>query len=664
MALTFNVNAGPLSQVGIEILDLKSAYQLPSGAWGWWKSRERTESLTSILAINGAALAQTSSFNLDNYKRVRHDYGNIRGIVVQSELAQTVTLPKASTAVPEDPGQACLRALAAAILCLYGTETTTDLLRDLIPSYLLQRDLDDATISFDGPLLASLRDWVTSIAIEEDSDSTRDFLLRELTTKESNLTGIPMQELMNADLGQPSEIPFVLGVLRWTLTPQSQRKIQKYPTRSLRAWSMASCLSSLGFGVFPASYIAHDAADYDANAVEADEYAGNRNRPSKPPQFRPRITHMGGIPRLAFRHVSQAAELEHIWNTAFWQARTQYPTLANAKSTIADPKLFTSPSTYLKIPLARSSVETVPDVHWNLCALLNSNIRENNIAPLCSFLMTTFAPGTETDVDWDLGGIASALEVDYRHDQPNEKDHLPLMRNSYILKAIVLGTIYGICSNAIVSPGIKPGDDSAAILDIDVAVPEDIARHSCTDLMCTWASELGSACFLDQPKSLTSSFSHNKWYNLIFQVLIGWEAIPPVKVDHFRTPYGVQANGLALLSDFAVRPNIAAKTFTLFHLFRGGFINFPVDEHGTVRCSDARDHMKPFSRNIDASDTKDISFAKQGILSSSHDKLRADIEPYWESDPRSIILRRQRDNNYTGHQLDKRELNGPTKKAM
>ena len=117
MSLAFAVNAGPLAQVGLEIASLPAAYQLATGAYGWFKARERSKSLQELLSVSGGQLVSTSSFNLTLYKDIRTNHTAMQGVVVQDQKVQTTTLPKGSTAIPDNPGAACLRALTTGLLC-------------------------------------------------------------------------------------------------------------------------------------------------------------------------------------------------------------------------------------------------------------------------------------------------------------------------------------------------------------------------------------------------------------------------------------------------------------------------------------------------------------------------------------------------------------------
>ena len=158
----------------------------------------------------------------------------VHGVVVQDRKVRRTELPKASTAIPDHPGIACLRALTAGLLCMFAHDTTVEILQDLIPFALVQLHQDDTAIEFEAALLASLKHWVSAVMAEEDSDIFRDQMQQEINLKQSKLTGMALEEIMSFEYNDNNDIPFVIGVLRWILTPWHKREVKKYPTRSLK----------------------------------------------------------------------------------------------------------------------------------------------------------------------------------------------------------------------------------------------------------------------------------------------------------------------------------------------------------------------------------------------------------------------------------------------
>lgn len=63
----FKADRGPLSQINAPYLDIKSVVQLAVGAYGWWKARERVQSLAQVLDSAGFELAPCGTFNARVY---------------------------------------------------------------------------------------------------------------------------------------------------------------------------------------------------------------------------------------------------------------------------------------------------------------------------------------------------------------------------------------------------------------------------------------------------------------------------------------------------------------------------------------------------------------------------------------------------------------------
>lgn len=267
MSIAINMKTGPFSQIGLEIASLTTAYQLATGVYGWFKGYERSKSLTELISVSGGELVSTSSFNFNLYRRIRDDHSMVQGIVVQDGRMQRTDLPKASTAVPHNPEVACIRALTAGLLCMFSIDATVEVLQDLIPAALIQLDQEDSKFDIEGAVLASLRDWVSAVATEEDSDLFRDYMLKEVRSQESKLTGMTYDEIMDIEYDTNNEIPFVIGVLRWIHTPLHKRDIKLYPTRSLKAWAMALIMKNLGFEVQADLTVARIVDDWEDNGV-------------------------------------------------------------------------------------------------------------------------------------------------------------------------------------------------------------------------------------------------------------------------------------------------------------------------------------------------------------------------------------------------------------
>ena len=85
----------------------------------------------------------------------------------------TVDLPKGSTAIPQDPSQAYLRALTTVFLSVYTPEGTTRLLSKILPHHLIKMAQKDEELRTDGYFYTSLSEYVKSVGVDEDSDYFR-----------------------------------------------------------------------------------------------------------------------------------------------------------------------------------------------------------------------------------------------------------------------------------------------------------------------------------------------------------------------------------------------------------------------------------------------------------------------------------------------------------
>ena len=146
MELSFNVDAGPLTQISIPIISVSSALQLAIGTYGWWRAPERNRSLLAMLERSGASLVPASTFDLPVYRALRHD-SMVRGISIMNGKIHTADLPRSSTSLEGNPGQICLRALTTGLLCFYSAQAVTETLSELIPYGLLHYNQEGLAVN-------------------------------------------------------------------------------------------------------------------------------------------------------------------------------------------------------------------------------------------------------------------------------------------------------------------------------------------------------------------------------------------------------------------------------------------------------------------------------------------------------------------------------------
>jgi hypothetical protein len=351
MELSFNVAWGPISQVAIPLLDVKTAVQLAVGAYGWWKARERSITLVDMVRAIGGQLAPCTTFSLSRYQSARRAT-EVRGIVWYDGRLESVPLPRASTGNWGDLGLICLRAVTAALLALYSVDATTGVLSHIIPKRLINYDVEDTTLEEDGPFRACVRQFVESVAAEEEANTLRTDLWRRLdVAMDEMLSDSTRRFKFKAEDVQEVEVPIVIGLLDWVFTSPNKRRIPNYLTRSLTAWSLAVILSYLGFEIRAFTNVIRSRELYDQHVanrmavpyakVYLVTYQGENSDLLAPiPGFdnlhhnlsTHRIVPIKAIPMVIFRHIyyryacaaTELTRLCEIWDRSFARASTLF----------------------------------------------------------------------------------------------------------------------------------------------------------------------------------------------------------------------------------------------------------------------------------------------------------------------------------------------------
>ena len=267
MDLGFSISgAGPLTQMSVPIMSLDTAVYLAIGTYGWWKAREQGQSLDGVIHAKGGSLVPPSTFDRPSYQR-RRQKEVIKGIArVPGGKLLSFVLPKASTAMEGDSGLQCLRALISSLLVFYrNQEVVLNILRKVVPDYLINQDQEGKRVDVDGPLLLAMRHYVKSVAKEEEGSSLSKELLDRVDAGLGGMSGASAQDLLKCNADGILETPLVVGLLRWTLTPVLKRDRYCYPTRSLQIWAMARVLSDMGFQIVPSLHAVLTTDDYEAH---------------------------------------------------------------------------------------------------------------------------------------------------------------------------------------------------------------------------------------------------------------------------------------------------------------------------------------------------------------------------------------------------------------
>ena len=365
-----------------------------------------------MISATGGELVTTSAFNCKAYGALRTKHGAVQGSVIQAGAMMRTTLPKATTALPEHTGLACLRALTTGLLILYDPGVTVGVLQNLIPYALVQLDQEDAALEMARPLLTSLRQYVLSIATEEDANTFRDVLLEEAAAQEATLTGVPLVEIMKPQDTTGEDINFVVGLLRWILTPYHRRKCRQYPTRSLRAWTTSTIMAKLGFDVHAALAVVRTVEEYSAMINSQYEFDQSPDvflvlamtGKTDPIQLiesptswgnavRPQIIPVRAIPSLAFKHLRGAhgkvntQYLVDVWNYSFACGRKCFGGLSMQNMQV-------------KLNVTEEASETVVEAHRSLVSAFSPHLNS-----VCGPSMRHFVPDSPQALGWNAGEI-------------------------------------------------------------------------------------------------------------------------------------------------------------------------------------------------------------------------------------------------------------------
>lgn len=651
MEIAFNVpSGGPLSQIGIHLMSFETAVHLATGAIGWWKSRERTISLKESITASNAALVGTSAFNIASYRESR-EHGFIQSFAVENGALRAAKGSVKSTAVSDDPAVDCLRALTTGLLCFYAVELTTLILADIIPYGLVQPDQIDKPPEFTGPLLASLKDFVSSVAAEEDCNTFRGYLLQYVFNCQNALYGAEIGKVLECDLIDEDDLNHVIGVLRWMITPAHGRESGRYPTRSLKVWNTAVVMHKLGFEISASLEVVNSSAQYaqfvrintnhgsqypdvvliTASVGETDPMMSYKLH-AESMRLRPQIIPIQSVPLVAFgrlqgndRKVNRDL-LVDIWKTSyrFAQAAVQLPTMSKGGM--------------VTIPIKSEDTKVQRDRHISLVSLWSTHLTS-----ILGPAMEMYIPGSPDAEDWSPEKIRGFFDR-----RANGEDMLfesdEIIGNCYQLIAIMLGAIYGVCEKTLIPMKTESGELRASEF-LEVAFEPHLIYGQ---KLFGWVDVLG--------KALLGIVDLSRWIGLILELVTGVEHKLPLDRqpsekmavrlktidnifdhDHVRISgiFGAQANGMCVVSDFIVRPSCQANALK-FHVGQGRILNLPVDEDGYLRAAQA----KAAVRNLILDPEPQLIVLRKepsgsSILSAS-ETIRVDAEPCWGGNVRTI----------------------------
>jgi hypothetical protein len=634
MELAFNVAWGPLSQIAVPLIDVNSAVQLAVGAHGWWKARQRSVSLMEMIHANGGHLAPSSSFNTQRYRDVRHA-SEFRGIAWYDGRLESVPLPNASTGTFGDPGLLCLRAITTALLTLCKEESTVAVLAYVIPHCLLNYDLEGEPLAADGPFLTALTQFVSSIAAEENCSTMKKTL--HLHVDELLDRMLPKSAIGVSHEGQVElEVPHVIGLLVWVLSPISKKEKSPYPTRSRTTWCLSVALSQIGFDLYPSPMLITEEAQYDKHFIPHDNqftkptvFLVNFGKcatdpclpvPGTAPNVRispsPRIVPIKAIPMVIFRHLQLQSKapgtvdvqrLCDIWDKAFeWVSNCSGPMISEHinRSCLGTQS---GSSTYDR-PTEESNYEMQLGLEEIVLPLLQEYV--------------------QVDESWTAEEVCNAL-------YELEKSELWTERGHTII-AITLATIYAVCCNFLFSGHEGEADGDYGLLEVAV-YPDLISRLANPGIKFSL-----SQIFIDLDTTLRDYDSPDSCLPFLFYVSTGewYETIEPTDCV-----LGIHANGICVVMDALLNPTLRGASLFRFQIRHGQPLQIPITESGFVCAADTRG-MTPsadlgfsLDKFTSTSSLNTVPIASTLLTQPSDHKIRIDFEPFWEKHPRKVVFR-------------------------
>ena len=623
-------NAGPLAQISLQLFSPEMAVYLATGAYGWWKSRERTKSLVEVLAASNTQLSSPSTFNWQTYQRAR-ETGKLQGVVVQSGQVQVAVLPKASTALPPNAALACLRALTTGLLCFYGVDTSSSILAAVIPRGLLQYDQEGVDLVLDGPRLSSLKLLVSAVAAEEDSNTLRQYLMDQVTTQQRALRIESSQDIFQVEGKQSNEVWFVVGLLEWIITPTYKRKTLVYPTRSLLVWTMAAVLAKLGFEISASPSVVRSAGDYERlvtaqksspyyadvvlvlePAVETDPLLRASNVAEE--SLRPQISPLQAVPWLMFRRFRghdiniNTQYLADIWNMCFNEARNF--TMGIERSSNGYCKISVVPS-------ATDELSRDPVTSFQKALVAEWSV---HLLKICGRSVKRFIPPVEnSNAGWSVHGIRKAykeLHIGFTKEQLNEQ----VAGNCRIIIAIVLGTLYGAISKCVI--------ENERHLDLDTSLaigPDDLYVPRKLEIQ---ANQMGHG--------IDGMLSPADWIELVLALLLRGPPDTSELHDYRRVTLGAHFNGITAVSDALVHPSPRPSNLIRIHVQRGQILNIPISDGGLIHSANP---MPGFAAwHLDPDPGPSLTMLQRNRSTLSPEGLRIDVEPWWEGDLKRVVF--------------------------
>lgn len=631
MELSFNVNAGPLTQISVPIISLTSAFQLAVGTYGWWRARERTKSLQGIFESAGASLVPANSFNLPVYLDARKNCA-VRGISIMNGEIIGGDLPRSSTSRQGNPGQLCLRALTTSLLCFYSRFAVVKILAELIPYSMLHYEQEGETLQFEGPIFASLNEYVHAVEIEEDSTILKKQILQRLDTATLSL-GLESHRVSTDEGVRGSDHAKVRALLKWILTSMTNKiDTLVYPTRSLLAWSLGMVISQLGFQISASRTIISSQAQYSqilgqnrsdytsevvlvvdtgllTDPMEADVRSWD---PNPVHQFiKPRIVPICAIPWIAFRETVHllSFDIQHladVWKYTFDTVSGAIIPKQPSGQYGADDRFKIGNENDHKV---------ISPIHKSMLDIWSNHLATLLQKPMSRFVILTPDSDWQTEIlrnhvlGQPIGEVMGIL--------PTEIQDL-----WHILNAIILACLYAILAKVLVEDG-RPATAQTEVCYHPHTVQRSAIRNWAENIPTLLFTHYGQLSRIDD------------WRRCVFGMVNGaWAEdgdLSPELQQKNSEYLGLQRNGILLVCGGLVTPSLERYNFSIIHHINvGQILTLPLKSNGYIQSaekvsaySDMDEHYPEAIQDV----TKTLSQA------FSSRKIRLDAEPEWENNP-------------------------------
>lgn len=517
---------------------------------------------------------------------------------------------------------------------------------------MLHPEHDDEMPAFEGPLLSSLRDWVTSVAAEEDCNTYRSHLLQLVSRAQNELMGASAANIAVLN-DSTDDTNYLLGVLRWMVTPRHRRDATNYPTRSLHVWRTAVVMSELAFDISASLERIHTAFQYQdflANNADSRNYSdvalvmtsvGDTDPwmlqrvHEESLGLRPQVVPIRSIPHLTFGHVGledsnmDPEELVEMWNVSF----------RFSKNAVGVPSLLRGGRVLLP---ACKDLELIRENHKHLIGIWSPHL-----ARILRPAMELYIPASFGDPSWSHTEVLAYFHR-CKSGEPVTSENRQVRDNVYKLSAILLGSIYGACFQSLipmVATDGRPG--SYEFLELAFS-PEKVIL----DKLFRWAASLGLA--------LSGLLESSRWTGLLLELTTAIEHPRPLDEQpsagllgrrlnvttsqsgvfddtHVRITdiFGAQANGVFAISDFVIRPSTNANNSLKFHVGIGRILNLAVNDSGYVRESQIS--LAGLELPLNPMPRLEV-LSRQSGASSTPNTFRIDAEPHWAVNAQSVCF--------------------------